>query len=67
MECCAICGTFDDVHVCDVREGEHVLRPWLCLECLFKVRGQGIDADLAPVWIERAARRQLPLKVLPAS
>ena len=65
MYACASCLEVRDVRLFDVRVGGRVVRHWWCPECAFSERRLGYEVELAPVWIERAARRQLPVKELP--
>ena len=64
MNSCADCGDALDLRLYEVHGGDHIERRWLCLECLFSARRLGVIAELAPAWIERAWRHQLPLKPL---
>ena len=66
MQPCATCGKARELRLCEVRSGDHVDRRWWCLNCLFSARRRGVDAYLAPAWIERAALHQLPMKTLSA-
>jgi hypothetical protein len=65
--CCAGCGRSSDVRLFDIRIGNDLDRRWWCLECRFSARRRGVIAEPAPAWIERAAERRLPLKLLPAA
>jgi hypothetical protein len=64
MHCCATCGNSKDLRLYDVRSADDVERRWWCLECWFSARRLGVNAELAPAWIERAALHKLPLKPL---
>jgi hypothetical protein len=64
MLCCASCGRTQDLRLYEVRGGDHVKRRWWCPECRFSARRLGVNAELAPAWIERAALHQLPMKPL---
>lgn len=64
MLSCASCGTTQDLRLYEVRAGDSVKRRWWCPECRFSARRLGVNADLAPAWIERAALHQLPMKPL---
>ena len=64
MQCCESCGEANELRLYEVQLGDHVERRWWCLECLFWTRSLGVDADLVPAWIERAALHQLPMKPL---
>jgi hypothetical protein len=66
MFACTSCLEVRDVRLFDVRLGGRVVRHWWCPECAFNERRHGYEVELAPAWIERAARRQLPVKELPA-
>jgi hypothetical protein len=67
MQCCATCGNHQDLRLYEIRSGDDVERRWWCLECWFSARRHGSNAELAPVWIERAALHKLPLKLLPSA
>jgi len=64
MQCCASCGKTQDLRLYEVQGGDHVERRWWCFECLISARRLGVNAELAPAWIERAALHQLPMKSL---
>jgi hypothetical protein len=64
MLCCASCGKNQDLRLYEVRSGDRVKRRWWCPECRFSARRLGVNAELAPAWIERAALHQLPMKPL---
>jgi hypothetical protein len=64
MQCCAGCGKTQDLRLYEVHGGDHVERRWWCFECLIAARRLGVNAELAPAWIERAALHQLPMKAL---
>lgn len=65
MPVCASCLQFGDVRLFDVLVGGQTLRVWWCSECAITGRRHGYEIEPAPVWIERAALRQLPVKELP--
>jgi hypothetical protein len=65
LQCCASCGLTPAVHLYDLRDGGVPRHVWRCVECATFERGLGSDLVIAPVWIERAARNQLPVKELP--
>ena len=63
MPACADCGDFNDVRLFEVDSGDgQVTKKWSCWACAWERRQQGLAT--VPVWIERAARRQLPVKDL---
>ena len=62
--CCAGCGRSSDLRLYEIQIGNDVERRWWCQECRFSARRRGVVAEPAPVWIERAALRRLPLKEL---
>jgi len=62
VQCCAICGARQDLRLYEVGDGDNITRRWWCPDCLFRSRRGGVAATLCPVWIERAALRQLPTK-----
>jgi hypothetical protein len=64
MQCWASCGKTQDLRLYEVQGGDHVERRWWCFECLIAARRLGVNAELAPAWIERAALHQLPMKSL---
>jgi hypothetical protein len=64
MQCCASCGQAQDLRLYEVASDDHVERRWYCLECWFSARSLGLNAELAPAWIERAALHELPLKLV---
>jgi hypothetical protein len=64
MQCCASCGTTQDLRLYEVRNGNDVDRRWWCPECCFSAHRRGLILAPSPVWIERAALRQLPMKPL---
>jgi hypothetical protein len=61
MQCCASCGKSRDLRLYEVH-GDPIERRWWCLECMFSARRRGLSVESVPVWIERAALHQLPLK-----
>jgi hypothetical protein len=64
MANCATCGTTQELRLYLLRGDDR--RRWWCLGCFSLARRLGVDADLAPVWIERAALYRLPLKSIDA-
>ncbi len=64
MQCCASCGTTQDLRLYEIQDGADDNRCWWCPECAFSARRLGVTAGLSPVWIERAALHQLPMKPL---
>jgi hypothetical protein len=66
MQRCATCGKTDDLRLYFLQSGAHVERRWWCSECWFSARRLGVNAEVAPVWIERAALNRLPMKPLEA-
>ena len=66
MQCCASCRKTQDLRLYEIQSDYQVERRWWCPECWFSARRLGVDAELAPAWIERAALHLLPMKVLPA-
>jgi hypothetical protein len=67
MQCCAICGGTEDLRLFEIGDGANIKRRWWCPECWFLARRRGEPARLCPVWIERAALRQLPMKPVEVS
>lgn len=67
MQCCASCGVPHDVRLYEIETDDQFERRWWCRECYFRERRLGLDIDLAPAWIERAALHRLPTKELPQS
>jgi len=65
MQCCASCGKSRDLRLYEVH-GDPIERRWWCLECMFSARRRGLSVESVPVWIERAALHQLPLKAFAA-
>jgi hypothetical protein len=63
MQCCSSCGKSRDLRLYEVH-GDPIERRWWCLECMFSARRRGVSVEAVPVWIERAALHQLPLKSL---
>jgi hypothetical protein len=61
MQCCASCGKSRDLRLYEVH-GDPIERRWWCLECMFSARRRGLSVESVPVWIERAALHQLPMK-----
>ena len=64
MQCCASCGEARELRLYEVQTRDRVERHLWCLECVFWARRLGVNADLAPVWTERAALHKLPTKPL---
>lgn len=63
MQCCATCGETQELRLYLIEIADQVEQRWWCLGCRDTARLGGVTAELAPVWIERAARQGLPLKV----
>jgi hypothetical protein len=61
---CATCGGSDEPRLYEV-PGEG--RQWWCVDCAFFHRRLGVEATLAPAWVERAALGQLPWKPVDAT
>jgi hypothetical protein len=64
MQCCASCGEAKELRLYEVQAGDHVERRLWCHDCVFWARRLGVNAELAPAWIERAALHELPMKPL---
>jgi hypothetical protein len=64
MQSCATCGKTDSIRLYYVQVGSGVARRWWCPECWFSALRLGANAELAPVWAERAALNLLPMKPL---
>jgi hypothetical protein len=64
MQCCATCGRTDSIRLYYVETGAGLTRRWWCPACWFSARRLGVNAELAPVWAERAALNLLPMKPL---
>jgi hypothetical protein len=62
MASCATCGATEGLRLYQLRGDFDEPRRWWCADCSILARAQGIEADPAPVWVERAAMWQLPLK-----
>jgi hypothetical protein len=59
---CATCGGTEGLRLYELRRDIDEPRRWWCDDCSVIARSQGLEAILAPVWVERAALWQLPLK-----
>jgi len=64
MQRCATCGTTEDLRLYFLQGVGYVERRWWCPACWFAARRLGVSAEIAPVWIERAALNRLPMKPL---
>jgi hypothetical protein len=64
MQRCATCGKTEDLRLYFLQSVAYVERRWWCPECWFAARRLGLNAEIAPVWIERAALNRLPMKPL---
>jgi len=64
MQRCTTCGKTENLRLYILAGGSHLQRRWWCPACWFSARRLGVNAELAPVWIERAALNQLPTKSL---
>jgi hypothetical protein len=64
MQRCATCGKTEDLRLYFLQGVACVERRWWCPACWFAARRLGMNADVAPVWIERAALNRLPMKPL---
>jgi hypothetical protein len=66
MPSCATCGGTEDVRLYEARAaGTERPRWWWCVDCAyFAVRLNGIAADPAASWIERAALHRLPARLV---
>ena len=62
MQTCASCGTTQELRLYELRDDLVEPRRWWCVGCFSWARGLGVEADLVPVWIERAALHRLPAK-----
>ena len=61
MPACATCGATEVVRLYQRRDAPDEPRSWRCVDCVyFASRLQGIALDPVPVWVERAASRELP-------
>ncbi len=67
MPACENCRHADDVRLFEFELDGRTARAWWCQQCASLEYRQGFGLRPAPVWIERAALRQLPVKELPAS
>jgi hypothetical protein len=64
MQRCATCGKTEDLRLYFLQGVACVERRWWCPPCWFAARRLGVSAEIAPVWIERAALNRLPMKPL---
>lgn len=62
MPTCATCGGSAELRLYELQGDQGDVRCWWCVDCSYFNRRLGVQADLAPAWVERAALRQLPSK-----
>ena len=62
MQCCASCGATEDLRLYEIGEGDRPNRRWWCPGCSCLALRAGVNARRCPVWIERAALHQLPMR-----
>jgi hypothetical protein len=59
---CATCGGSAELRLYELHGDQGDVRRWWCVDCSYFNHRLGVEADLVPVWVERAALRQLPSK-----